>query len=34
VDTGSTHADLTADYASIPNEMGRVARYFGRSVLA
>ncbi len=34
VDTGSTHADLTDDYASIPAEMGRVAQYFGREVLS
>lgn len=34
LDTGSTHADLTGDYAEIPNEMSRVARCFGRSVLA
>ena len=34
VDTGSTHADLTDDYASIPKEMGKVAAYFGQKVLS
>ncbi len=29
VDTGGSHADLTADYASIPEEMKSVANYFG-----
>ncbi len=33
VDTGSCHADLTDDYASIPQEMGQVAAYFGQTVL-
>lgn len=31
--TGGNHADLTADYASIPVEMKTVARFFGKSVL-
>ncbi|MCU7494409.1 MAG: galactokinase [Ignavibacteria bacterium] len=30
VNTGSTHADLTDDYASVPHEMKAVARYFGK----
>jgi galactokinase len=29
VDTGGSHADLTADYASVPEEMKRVANFFG-----
>ena len=33
VNTGGSHADLTADYASIPSEMKSVAIFFGRSVL-
>ena len=33
VDTGGTHADLTDDYASIPNEMHTVARCFGKEQL-
>jgi galactokinase len=33
VNTGGSHADLTADYASIPAEMKAVAALFGRSVL-
>ncbi|MCL2277432.1 MAG: galactokinase [Treponema sp.] len=33
VNTGGNHADLTADYASIPSEMKSVAAYFGKSVL-
>ncbi len=28
VNTGGHHADLTPDYASIPNDMKNVARYF------
>lgn len=31
--TGGNHADLTSDYASIPNEMRQVASYFGKTVL-
>lgn len=34
VDTGADHANLTGDYAAIPVEMGAVAAYFGRDVLA
>ena len=33
IDTGADHADLTGDYAAIPEEMGQVARYFGKEVL-
>ena len=33
VNTGGSHADLTADYAAIPNEMKTVATFFGKSVL-
>ena len=33
VDTGYSHADLTNEYASIPMEMGRVARLFGENKL-
>ena len=33
VSVGSSHADLTADYAAIPGEMGMVAREFGMNVL-
>ncbi len=33
VSTGSSHDDLTEDYASIPREMGQVAAFFGKSVL-
>ena len=31
--TGGNHADLTADYASIPDEMRTVARFFGEDYL-
>lgn len=31
--TGGNHADLTADYASIPNEMRAVAGFFGKKAL-
>ncbi|MDW7656340.1 MAG: galactokinase family protein [Bacillota bacterium] len=31
--TGGSHADLTADYASIPHDMRKVAAQFGLSVL-
>lgn len=34
VNTGKTHADLSAEYSSIPNEMKLVADFFGKSVLA
>ena len=33
VNTGGSHADLTADYASIPAEMKAAASFFGKSVL-
>ncbi|MCL1958936.1 MAG: galactokinase [Spirochaetes bacterium] len=33
VNTGGSHADLTADYASIPAEMKKVAAFFGKTVL-
>ncbi len=33
VNTGGSHANLTADYAAIKNEMASVARYFGAEVL-
>lgn len=34
VNTGGSHADLTDDYASIPNEMKSVAAFFNKPVLA
>ena len=33
VNTGGNHADLTADYASVPAEMKAIAAHFGKSVL-
>ncbi len=33
VDTKGSHADLTDDYAKIPEEMKRVAAFFGKEVL-
>lgn len=33
IDTGSSHADLTDDYAEITREMGAVAQFFGKAVL-
>jgi galactokinase len=33
VDTASSHADLTDDYAGIPKEMGAVAAYFDKKFL-
>lgn len=33
IDSGASHAALTGEYASIPEEMGAVAAYFGRKVL-
>lgn len=33
VDTKGSHADLTADYASIPTEMRNVSHYFGKDYL-
>ncbi|MCB0730599.1 MAG: galactokinase, partial [Ignavibacteriae bacterium] len=32
VDTGGSHADLTNDYASIPNEMKLIAKFFHKNV--
>ncbi len=32
VDTGGNHADLTEDYAAVPNEMKAVAKALGKSV--
>lgn len=34
VNTGKSHADLSEEYSSIPNEMKSIARYFGKEVLA
>ncbi len=33
VDTGSSHGDLTDDYAAVTREMGAVAAHFGKTVL-
>ncbi len=33
VNTGGSHADLTADYAAVPAEMKKVAQFFGKEVL-
>ena len=33
VNTGGSHADLTADYAAVPLEMKQVAAFFGKTVL-
>lgn len=33
VNTGANHADLTEDYASVPRDMTRVAKCFGKSFL-
>jgi len=33
VDTGGSHADLTADYEAITSEMRKIAEYFGKSYL-
>ena len=33
IDSGASHADLTAAYAAIPREMGAVAAYFGKKHL-
>lgn len=33
VDTKGSHADLTDDYAAIPEEMGRIAAFFGKKLL-
>ncbi len=34
VQTGAGHADLSEDYSSVPNEMKKVAEYFGKEVCA
>ena len=34
VQTGKGHADLSADYSSVPAEMKKVAQYFGKEVLS
>lgn len=34
VNTGKGHADLSADYSSVPNEMKKVAQHFGKEVCA
>lgn len=34
VQTGKGHADLSADYSSVPNEMKKVAQFFGQEVLS
>lgn len=34
VNTGGSHADLSEEYSSIPNEMKRVAKFFKKEVLA
>lgn len=34
VQTGRGHTDLSADYSSVPNEMKKVAEYFGKEVLS
>ncbi len=34
IDSGASHAALTNEYASIPNEMRSVAKYFGKEVLS
>ena len=34
VQTGKGHADLSADYSSVPAEMKKVAQYFGKEVCA
>lgn len=34
VNTGKGHADLSADYSSVPAEMKKVAQFFGREVCA
>lgn len=34
VQTGRGHADLSADYSSVPSEMKKVAEYFGKEVCA
>ena len=33
IDSGASHADLTGEYAAVPQEMGAVAAFFGKTVL-
>ena len=33
IDTGADHADLTDEYAAVPNEMKKVANFFGKDFL-
>jgi galactokinase len=33
INTGKGHADLSAEYSAVPNEMKKVAEYFGKEVL-
>lgn len=33
IDSGADHADLTAEYAAIPKELGAVSAFFGKQVL-
>ncbi len=33
IDSGASHADLTSEYAAVPQEMCAVAAYFGKQVL-
>ena len=33
IDSGADHADLTDEYAAIPNELKEVCRFFGKDVL-
>ena len=33
LDSGASHADLTDDYASIPQELSRISGFFGQTVL-
>ncbi len=34
INTGGSHADLTSEYAAIPEEMKKVAAYFGKELLS
>ena len=34
VNTGKSHADLSAEYSSVPNEMKSVAKFFGKEFLS
>lgn len=33
IDSGASHAELTGEYAAVPQEMGAVAAFFGKQVL-